>query len=240
MGLQVERAELVHADDDLRITIQDVVGAIHQPIQVQDPVLLGLEGWVAGLLPGLDHLKGHALLAEQGPQALMADIVDHPLSDQEVGQLGQRPGREGQVMVDRAGQRGLLDLAPLDEGEGGRAAAGIARIQRVEPVQVEVVQHIADPVGAGEGHLGDHRNVHRLGAEQHHLRSPPGHHRPGAAPHDAQQPVALLVGEVSHPDPLGHPASFDDPMSSGVSTRMPWSRRPAISSQPGQRCRLRR
>jgi hypothetical protein len=163
---------------------------------MQDPVLLGLEIRVGGLLPGLDHLKGHALLVEQGAQALMADVVDHPLSDQEVGQLGQRPGREGQIMVDRPGQRGLLDLAPLDEGEGGRAAAGIARIQRVEPIEVEVVQHIADPVGAGEGHLGDHRDVHGLGAEQDHLRPPPGHHRPGAAPHDTQQPVALLIGDV--------------------------------------------
>jgi hypothetical protein len=204
---------------------------------MQDPVLLGLEIRVGGLLPGLDHLKGHALLVEQGAQALMADVVDHPLSDQEVGQLGQRPGREGQIMVDRPGQRGLLDLAPLDEGEGGRAAAGIARIQRVEPIEVEVVQHIADPVGAGEGHLGDHRDVHGLGAEQDHLRPPPGHHRPGAAPHDTQQPVALLIGDVPHPDPLGHPASLNDPMSPGVSTRMPWSVRPASSSQPGQRCR---
>jgi hypothetical protein len=42
-------------------------------------------------------------------------------------------------------------------------------VEGVEPIQVEVVQHVADPVGAGEGHLGDHRDVHRLGAEQHHL-----------------------------------------------------------------------
>ena len=35
------------------------------------------------------RLKRHALLVEQDPQALMADVVDHPLSDAEVGQLGQ-------------------------------------------------------------------------------------------------------------------------------------------------------
>jgi hypothetical protein len=28
-----------------------------------------------------------ALLAEQGPKALVTDVVDHPLSDQEVGRL---------------------------------------------------------------------------------------------------------------------------------------------------------
>ena len=35
-------------------------------------------------------LKGDALLAEQDPQALVADVVDHPLSDQELSQLADR------------------------------------------------------------------------------------------------------------------------------------------------------
>ena len=56
-------------------------------------------------------------------------------------------------MIDRTRQGDLLDLAPLGQGEGGWAAAGIAWVQGVEPVQVEVVQHIADPVVAGEGAL---------------------------------------------------------------------------------------
>jgi hypothetical protein len=64
VGLEVERAELVHADDYVRVSIQNVVGAVHQPVQVQDPVLLGFEIGIVALLPGLDHLKGHALLAE--------------------------------------------------------------------------------------------------------------------------------------------------------------------------------
>jgi hypothetical protein len=38
--LEVEGAELVHADDHLGIAGLDVVGAVHQPVQVQDPVLL--------------------------------------------------------------------------------------------------------------------------------------------------------------------------------------------------------
>ena len=40
-------------------------------------------------------MKGDALLAEQGTQALMGDVVDHPLGHQEVGQLGQTPGGNG-------------------------------------------------------------------------------------------------------------------------------------------------
>jgi hypothetical protein len=38
-------------------------------------------------------LKGDAFLAEQDAQALVADVVDHPLGDQEVGQLDQARGR---------------------------------------------------------------------------------------------------------------------------------------------------
>jgi hypothetical protein len=44
-------------------------------------------------------LKGDAFLAEQRAQALVADVVDHPLGDQEVGELGQAPGREGQAVL---------------------------------------------------------------------------------------------------------------------------------------------
>jgi len=40
-----------------------------------------------------------ALLAEQGTQALVADVVDHPLSHQELRQLRQAPGRKRQVML---------------------------------------------------------------------------------------------------------------------------------------------
>jgi hypothetical protein len=48
--LEVERAELVQADDHLGVAGFHVVGAVHQPVQVQDAVLLGLEVRVGGLL----------------------------------------------------------------------------------------------------------------------------------------------------------------------------------------------
>jgi hypothetical protein len=47
VGLQVERSELVDADDHLRVARLDIDGAVHQPVQVQDAVLLGLEVRVA-------------------------------------------------------------------------------------------------------------------------------------------------------------------------------------------------
>jgi hypothetical protein len=90
-------------------------------------------------------LKRHALLSEQDPEALMADVVDHPLGDQELRQLGQAPGREGQVVVLRSGQGDLLDLLALGEGELGWSAAGVLRSERVEPVGVEVVDDRPTP-----------------------------------------------------------------------------------------------
>ena len=117
-------------------------------VELEHPVLLGLEVGVAALLAGLDHLKGDALLAEEHAEALVADVVDHPLGDEELGQLGQAPGREGQTVVDRARQGDLLDLAALGQGEGGRPAPGVAGHEGVEAVLVEVVQHA--PTRSGE------------------------------------------------------------------------------------------
>ncbi len=54
----------------------------------------------------------------------MADVVDHPLGDQELGQLGQAPGRKGQVVVLRAGQGDLLiSLRSGKVNVGGRPPA---------------------------------------------------------------------------------------------------------------------
>ena len=47
VGLEVERAELIDADDHVRVAGLDVASAVHQPVQVQDAVLLGLEVGVA-------------------------------------------------------------------------------------------------------------------------------------------------------------------------------------------------
>jgi hypothetical protein len=53
------------------------------------------------LFVGLDHLKGDTLLTEEHAQTLVADVVDHPLGDEVLGQLGQ-PGGKRQVVVDRS------------------------------------------------------------------------------------------------------------------------------------------
>jgi hypothetical protein len=51
VGLQVERAELVDAGHHIRVAVEHVDGAVHQPVQVQDPILLALVVGVAGGLP---------------------------------------------------------------------------------------------------------------------------------------------------------------------------------------------
>jgi hypothetical protein len=76
----------------------------------------------------------------------MADVVDHPLSDEELGQLGQAPRRERQVVILRSGKGDLLDLASLRKRERRRTPPGVLRIQRLEAVIVEVVDHLTDPV----------------------------------------------------------------------------------------------
>jgi hypothetical protein len=105
---------------------------------VQHPVLLGLIVRVARLLPGLQALKGHALLVEQGPEALVADVLDHPLGDQEVGQLVQAPGGERQAMVLWTRQRDLLDLPALGQGEGGGPATAVAGYSESNPSRLKL------------------------------------------------------------------------------------------------------
>ena len=127
MWLEVERPELVHADHHRRIALPAWL-AIGDGVELEHPVLLGLEVRVVAHLPGLQALKGDALLAEQRAQALVADVVDHPLGDEELGQLGQAPRRERQVVVHRPRQGELLDLLALGQRELRRPSTGVLRV----------------------------------------------------------------------------------------------------------------
>ena len=88
MGLQAQRAELVDADDHLRVVGLDIDGAVHQAVPTQDPVLLGLEvriavsvlfrsGSVIVPMPGgrdlADHVRG-SKRAEPGHDRAIAAI----------------------------------------------------------------------------------------------------------------------------------------------------------------------
>ena len=136
MGLEVQGAELVVADDDARISLLRPLGAVGDGVELEDPVLLGLEVGVVRGLPGLQRLKGHALLSEKRAQALVADVVDHPLSHEVVGQLRQRPGGEGQPVVGGPAQGDGLDLLALGQGELRRPAPRIAGLEGIEAVGV--------------------------------------------------------------------------------------------------------
>jgi hypothetical protein len=178
--------------------------AVGDRVEVLDAGLLGGIVGVTGDLPSLYALKRDALLAEQDPKALVADVVDHPLGDQEVGQLGQAPGREGKAVLGRLGLGDLLDLTAFWEGERLGPAALVLRVEGVETVGIEVVDHVPDPVRAGERHLGDLRHGHALRGQQHHLGPPPGHHRPGAPADDPQQPPTLVVIDLADTYSFGH------------------------------------
>jgi hypothetical protein len=116
-GCRLQRPELVHADDLLRIIEPTLALAIGERVQVEHPLLLGLIIGVGRLFPGLYALKGHALLAQHRAQPLMADVVDHPLIDLIVGKLRQAPGRERLPVILRPRPRDPLDLIALSFGE---------------------------------------------------------------------------------------------------------------------------
>lgn len=138
----------------------------------------------------------------------MADVLDHPLGDQEVGQLGKAPPGKRQPVLGRLGLSDLLDLHPLGQGELRLPTPLVLGIQRVKPVGVEVVDHIANPVFAGEGQLRDLLDGHALRRPQHHLGAPPGHHRPSASPDDPKQLGALIIIDLAYANPLSHLSSL--------------------------------
>ena len=113
LGCRVERPELINAKDDFRIARLRSHLPVSDRVQVLGPRLLRRVPRVFGRLPGFQALKGDALLAEQDPQALVADVLDHPLGHQELGHLNQAPGGKRQVMLDRLRLGDLLDLPPL-------------------------------------------------------------------------------------------------------------------------------
>ncbi len=161
-GLQVQRPELINAEDHLRIAVLRGRFPVGDRVQLLDARLLLRIPRVLRRLPGFQALKGDPLLPEQDPQALVADVIDHPLGHQEIGQLGQAPGGKRQVMLDRLGLGDLLDLPPLAQRELRRMAALVLRVERSEPVSVEVADHVPHPVFAGERDLRDRLHVHAL------------------------------------------------------------------------------
>lgn len=103
--LEVEWPELVHAEDGFGLAFFGDDLAVGDRVQVLHAGLLDRVVWIMGARRGFQALKRDAFLAKQHAQALVADVVDHPLSDQELRQLGQAPGRKRQAVL------GRLDLA---------------------------------------------------------------------------------------------------------------------------------
>jgi hypothetical protein len=133
VGLEVQRPELVHAEDDLWLAGPGDDLMAGDRIQVLGPGLVDRVVRIGGGLPGFQPLKGDAFLAEQRPQALVADVVDHPLSHQELAQLVQAPGGKRQAMLSRPGRGDLLDLPPLRKGELRRPAAFVLGYSELNP-----------------------------------------------------------------------------------------------------------
>ncbi|MBB2997472.1 hypothetical protein E9229_003719 [Paeniglutamicibacter cryotolerans] len=83
-------------------------------------------------------------MAQQHAQFLMGNVLHHLLLHQVVGQFGQAPGGERQVVVPGAVQGDPFDLFALGVGELRRASSGVVGMQGIEAVVVEMVQDVAD------------------------------------------------------------------------------------------------
>ena len=93
-------------------------------------------------------------------------------------------------------------------------------VQPVEPVEVEVVELVPEPILRGEGEAGNLGHIHGLAdsstnCARRQVSTDPLERRTIPS---RRLPSSLVI---SRPDPLGHPSSLDDPMSPGISTRMP-------------------
>jgi hypothetical protein len=89
------------------------------------------------------------------------------------------------------------------------------------------------PVRAGERHLGDPCDAHRLRGQQEHLGPPPGHHRSGAAADDPQQSSSLVVVDLSYPHVFRHGHS----LAANAPSEVQPGRR--VTSRQGKRCLIR-
>ncbi|XNR94450.1 hypothetical protein NRF20_43685 [Streptomyces sp. R-74717] len=136
MGLEVDRAELVHAEDDFGLALLGHHLAVGDGIEMLDAGLLGRVIGVVRGLPALYALKGDAFLAEQDAQALVADVVDHPLGDQEFGQLDQAPGHRCPGTANRDSPHALPkpDAIPSTRRQPATARARIGGMTDVRGV----------------------------------------------------------------------------------------------------------
>ena len=117
----------------------------------------------------------------------MGDVLDHPLGDQELAQLRQLHVENGRPWSAGRDLAIFLISRRWAKVNFGRWPPLVSRIQRAEPIGVDVVDDIADPVLAGEGdnHVVEYQPDNLIGWEPEAGR---GH--PNAEPR-SRAPCAL-------------------------------------------------
>ena len=112
-------------------------------------------------------------------------------------------------MLDRLGLGDLLDLPPLAQRELRRMAACVLRAQRIEPVSVEVwntsrarswLVNATFAIAAASMPWADSSTI----CARRQVTTDP---LPRGDPH---QPPTLVIINLTHPQPLSHPASLKD------------------------------
>ena len=195
--LEVQGAELVEAEHAAALG--------RMGVEVEHPVLLGLEVGVGRGLPGLVVHEADAMVTEDAPQLAGAD-GRHDLRGEEVGaQLRQAPGTEGLTGLGRAGEGHLHDRRALRLIDPDRSAPALARVQRREAPLVEGVDELRHVRRAGAVQQRDPRDALALerGEEEH--RAVLGHGAPAAAG-ELEEVGRLPVAQLAHEQlgPAGH------------------------------------
>ena len=156
----------------------------------------------------------------------MADVVDHPLGDEEFGQLGQAPGGKTQVVIDRAGQGDLLDLPALRLGELGWSAPEYFAANESNPSALKLWMTSLTRSSDVKAILAMAGTSIALGRPEHDLGSSPSHHRARPPTHDREELSPLLVGDIPDCHAFCHGTTLRD--------------RPLkVVDAPHQRCRSR-
>jgi hypothetical protein len=187
MGDQPDRAHLVEADDHAVLGLGSV--------ERKDALGLRLKVRVWTPLPRARALVGESGADQRLAQRLLGQMDAH--TSQVRGQLGQRPARQRDALVVGAGARDRDDALALLGRRLPGAPAPVVRVQRVKPLLVERVNHLAHMRLIASHQTGDLRRRHPSRRRQQD-------HRPLTLglvlrlARDLAQPQALLRRELAH------------------------------------------
>jgi hypothetical protein len=145
------------------------------------------------------------VVVQQAPQPFSADDHD-PVGvvAQVVGEFADAPVGEGPAQLLGPGLGDFHDERLVFGGDAAGTSARPVRLQRIQSVVVEGVDHIADGVGIGGHQTGDRGGGVARGRRQDDHRAADPDRAVLAAAHDPQQLTSFLLGQPTSAYRFGH------------------------------------